>query len=118
MQTIKLSLGIDLRVVVPQTFLDSARTESRADTATPFLKQLEAKNPEDDDAFIAGLVSNAVRIYARHALVDFLTASGVGGTVSPVSVEVQEYSPPLEDDEAAHSVGRQVVAGMRLNSEA
>lgn len=92
MQTVKLTLSIDATIVVPEQFLNDMRSMANATDASPFLVQLQASTAEDDDAFIEGILKNGCRIGVRHALLDLLANSGLGGRVSPASVDVLDVS--------------------------
>lgn len=87
MQTFHIDLSLQTRVVIPQKFLDEARKEAQADTATPFLRQVQARFPDDDDRFMLAVVTNALRTQVRHDLLNFMLRSQIGGSVSPVKIE-------------------------------
>lgn len=94
MQTFKLSLGIDIKAIITQEFLDESRKEAQAEDASPFLKECQARFPEDDDQFMLMIVCNAFRTKTRHDITNFMLASGVGGTVSPVEILDREVHVP------------------------
>lgn len=96
MQTFKLDLGIEFRVVVPAGFLAEARKEAQAPEATEFLRQLQAAHVDDDDGFMLGLIKNATRTEVRRNLVGFLEQAGLGASVAPVRVPVFEALIPEE----------------------
>lgn len=98
MQTFKLSLGIDLKVVVPDHFLKAAREEAQKADTTVFLKGVQEAHPEDDDAFMLAIAKNALRNHVRTNTVRFIEASGLGGSVSPVAVEVLEFEIPSKEE--------------------
>jgi hypothetical protein len=94
MQTFNLSLALDIKAVITQEFLDESRKEARAEDATAFLKEAEARFPDDDDQFMLAIVTNAFRTKLRHDILYFMAASGVGGSVSPVQILKRECSVP------------------------
>lgn len=94
MQTFQINLGIDTRAVIPEQFLQEARKEAQAPDATPFLKAMQAKYPEDDDQFMLAVVKNAFRNHVRRSLLAFMMRSQVGGSVSPVKVSDEVVMQP------------------------
>lgn len=94
MQTFKVSLGIDIKAVITQEFLTESRKEAQGEEATPFLKECQARFPDDDDQFMLMIVCNAFRTQTRHGIMNFMMMSGVGGTVSPVEVLDREVHVP------------------------
>lgn len=98
MKTFKGTTSMDFKIVVPDQFLADLRAAAQADDATPFLKQLQERHPENDDAFLAALLSNGVRKYVRNAVAEFLVTSGLGCTLSPATITVTEA--PRDHDAA------------------
>lgn len=96
MQTFTVKLSVDIRAVITQEFLDESRKEAQAPEATAFLKEAQARFPEDDDQFMLAIVCNAFRTYSRQSLLDFMLKSGVGGTVSPVTILERACAVPKE----------------------
>lgn len=92
MQTLKLALALDVKIVVPEGFLQEARKEAQEPNTTPFLKEIQALYPEDDDQFMLALLKNATRVHLRGAVIDHLSRAGLGGTVSPVRYEELPYA--------------------------
>ena len=103
MQTFTVKLGVDIRAVITQEFLDESRKEALAEDATPFLKEAQARFPEDDDQFMLAIVCNAFRTYTRQTLLDFMLKSGVGGTVAPVTITERVCAVPKEFSQTAPS---------------
>jgi len=77
MQTFKLSCAFDVKAVITQEFLTESRFEAQAEGATEFLKECQARFPEDDDQFMLAIVCNAIRTRTRHDTLNFMLASGV-----------------------------------------
>ena len=90
MQTFKFGLQLQVTAVIMQQFLDEARKEAQKPDASLFLKTMQERFPDDDDAFMAAIVKNALRTTIKHQTVDFLMKSGVGGRVSPVQIISEE----------------------------
>lgn len=86
MQTFSLSLALNCTAVIAQNFLDEARKEAQDPNASLFLKTIQDKFPEDDDQFMLAIVKNAYRTTLRRGLLNFMSGSGVGGSVSPVQI--------------------------------
>lgn len=94
MQTFKLELGLSIKAVITQEFLDESRKEATAPEATAFLKAVQERFPEDDDQFMLAIVTNAFRTATRYGALNFMSASGVGGTVAPVEILAKEVRVP------------------------
>ena len=94
MQTFQISLALDIKAVVTQEFLAESRAEATAPEATAFLKECQARFPNDDDQFMLAIVTNAFRTKVRHDTLQFMLGSGVGGSVSPVQITKRECTVP------------------------
>lgn len=103
MQTFQVNLGVDIRAVITQEFLAESRKEAQAEEATPFLKEAQARFPDDDDQFMLAIVCNAFRTFTRQSLLDFMLKSGVGGTVAPVKIIDRICAVPKAFSETAPS---------------
>jgi hypothetical protein len=90
MKTLKGTLTIDFKAVIPQQLLDDMRAAALRPDATAFLLATQAKHPVNDDAFVAAILKNAVRHSTRDNLLALFHEAGVGGTVSPATVDVIE----------------------------
>lgn len=104
MQTFGLTLQLNITAVIPKQFLEEARREATAETATPFLKVIQEKYPEDDDQFMLAVLKNALRTGIRLDLIAFMARSSVGGRVSPVQVIAEEVHA------GANAVGEYIAA--------
>lgn len=96
MQTFTLGLNLNCSAVIAQRFLDEARKEAQAPDAPLFLKTMQEKFPEDDDQFMLAIVKNAFRTTLRRSLLDFMSRSGVGGSVSPVQIVAESITQPKD----------------------
>lgn len=100
MRTFKGAASLDFKVVVPDTFLAELRAAAQDEDASPFYKHVQAKHPVNDDEFLAAVLSNAIRINMRGRLLDLLAEVNLGGTVSPVKIDVLaaafEHDAPVE----------------------
>lgn len=90
MQTFKGSVTLDFKAVVPAQFLADLRRQAQAEDATPFLKQLQAAHPVNDDAFVGAVLKNGLRHSLRDSLIQLFVDSGLGGTVSPATIDIIE----------------------------
>lgn len=88
MRTFQGSASLSFKIVVPDSFLVSLREQAQAEDATPFLKAAQAQHPTNEDEFLAMILSNGTRIGVREQMVAQMTEAGLGGTVSPVKIEV------------------------------
>lgn len=130
MRTYKLELGIELRAVVPDSFIAQQLELCRKDDANPFQRKTVAArdenlsnllsqlddNAEDyaekyrdavasvDDEFGMAIIKNGLRYGVRHIVVDMLTESGIGCHMAPVTVPVAEYLIPDEKEEPSGEV--------------
>lgn len=96
MQTIRLHIGLDFEVTVPQASLDEFRTAAKSEAATEYLKKLDADNPKDDDAFMMALIIDNTRHRLRQYLLHTVEQVGLGCKVSPATVKVQDISDIVE----------------------
>lgn len=94
MQTFGLSLQLNLSAVIAQQFLDEARKEAQAPEASLFLKTMQEKYPDDDDQFMLAILKNALRTTLRLKTLEFMSRSGVGGSVSPVQIISESITQP------------------------
>lgn len=98
MQTIRLHLGLDFEVTVPQTSLDEFRAAAKSAEGTEYLKKLHADNPTDDDAFMMALVIDNTRFRLRQYLLHTVEQVGLGCKVSPATVKVRDVSDIVENE--------------------
>lgn len=105
MQTFKLALALDVKMVVPETFLQEMRKSAADEDASTFLKLTQEAHPEDDDAFILAVLKNGLRRHVRDSVIQLTRETGLGGTFAPVSVEVintdhelDSVAVPFEDE--------------------
>lgn len=94
MQTFGLSLQLNLSAVIAQQFLDEARKEAQSPEASLFLKTMQEKYPDDDDQFMLAILKNALRTTLRLKTLEFMSRSGVGGSVSPVQIISESITQP------------------------
>lgn len=90
MKTLKGNLSLDFKAIFTQQHLTDLRQEATAPNATPFLRNVQANHPVNDDAFLGAVLKNALRHFTRDAIVGLFNESGVGGTVSPASIDIVE----------------------------
>lgn len=88
MRTFQGTASLSMKFVVPEQFLALLRKQAQYDEPTPFLKQAQATHPTNDDAFLAMVLSNGTRIALRDVMLTQMSNSGLGGSVSPVKMEV------------------------------
>lgn len=95
MRTFKGQFSMDLKVVVPDEFLATLRHQAQVSdedatddqpAATPFLKQVQAQHPTNDDAFLEAVLRNGIRHMVRDNLLGQLQYAGLGGTISPAKI--------------------------------
>lgn len=98
MQTFKGTLKSDLRVVVPQQFLEAMREAAQDSDATPFLKQVQANHPVNDDAFIQAILKNGLRKNIRDRIIELFAEAHLGGTVSPATIDLVEVPHDFNSD--------------------
>lgn len=114
MRTFKGTITQDFKLILSPDFITAMRaqacttveTEIKTDEgvliavippASPFLQQLSAEHPTNDDAFAEGLIKNALRALHRNSTIDFIKRSaGVGGSVAPAQVSVLACVPGHE----------------------
>ena len=94
MQTFTVGLSLSVKAVITRDFLAESREEAQAPEATAFLQRAQELFPEDDDQFMLMVVTNAFRSSIRHSTLDFMSRSGVGGSVSPLTVTSTEVTMP------------------------
>lgn len=98
MRTFKGSFSTDVRIVVPDEFLNTLRHQAgiaediiedgevKVPKATPFLLQAQTMHPVNDDAFLEMVLANGIRHMVRNALVTELSYAGLGGSVAPLTI--------------------------------
>lgn len=91
MKTFKLGLALETRVVVPEQFLKEMREASLDPEATPFMKQLAAREL-DDETFLIAILKSGIRHTVRQSLLDlyYYSQPRLGGSVAPPSVSVED----------------------------
>ena len=94
MRTFKLELAIDMKAVVPDSWVKLMREQATAHDTTPFLKNAQEMFPEDDEEFALHILKHGVRHHIRAALQELFIASGLGCTLSPARATVIDRSPP------------------------
>lgn len=94
MRTFHLTLGLDMKAVVPEQFTQDIRAQATAEDASPFLKNAHEMFPEDDEQFTLHILKHGVRRNTRMALAELFESSGLGCTLSPVTAKVRDVSPP------------------------
>jgi hypothetical protein len=99
MQTFTGTLSTEFRIVVPEQFLAALRADAIAEGATERMKQLHAQHPVNDDAFVAAILKAGLRNCVRENIAELYVNSGLGGSVSPVKIEITEV-PDVEFDSA------------------
>lgn len=96
MRTFKLTLGMDVRVVVPDQFVADMREVAQQPDATAFLKKVQEDYPTDDETFILQIIKNGTRKHVRLSLASLYESSGLGCTLAPASLAVHDRCPPPE----------------------
>lgn len=119
MRTFHFDFAMQVRAVVPDTFLQQQLDAATADDRTVFQDQLlgkynaaaeEARGDEDKinaagDEFLLELLTNGLRKGLRGHAVAMLEASGIGGKVAPVEcVERIALAPALVDETVEDAV--------------
>lgn len=95
MKTFKITLGIDVKAVVPGHVTEAWRTDATSEEATPFLKNAQAMFPEDDEGFTMHILKHGCRSMVRQSLRTLLEGTGIGGTLSPASADTIDISSTL-----------------------
>jgi hypothetical protein len=113
MRTFKGIAELSFKIVVPAQFIAQFREAAQAEDASEFLKLTQARHPENDEAFGQAIISNALRRVIRNSMAEELHQVGLGGTVSPVTMEMVGMAP---DHDAP--VAPQVVEVSRKADEA
>lgn len=104
MKTFKGVISSDFRVVVPDQFIEGLRRDAKSEGAV-FLAIADKQHPVNDDAFVAAVLKNGMRQHLRATTAELFLNSGLGGTVSPATIEIVEVPHGFEDG----GVGVQVV---------
>lgn len=96
MRTFDLSATLDMpAVVVPEQFTKAMREQAQdVLTATPFLKDLQARYPEDDEAFTLAILKNGLRLTIRAAVLREFQEAGLGARIAPASIT--DRTPPRD----------------------
>lgn len=105
MKTFKGTASFDFKAVVPQQFLDTLREQAvDPEQTTPFLAEMNARHPKDDDAFLEAILKNGVRRNISDYIKGNFIAAGLGGSVSPARIEVTGMPPGFEDTKVVPQV--------------
>jgi hypothetical protein len=96
MKTFKGVISSDFKIVVPEQFVAGLRRDAKAEGAV-FLKIADTQHPVNDDAFVAAVLKNGMRQHLRATLAELFINSGLGGTVSPATIEIVEVPHGFED---------------------
>ena len=94
MRTFKLELALDMKAVIPDSWVKLMREQAAATDTTPFLKNAQEMFPEDDEEFALHILKHGVRRHVRDSLQELFIASGLGCTLSPARATVIDRSPP------------------------
>ena len=96
MRTFKLEVALDIRAVVPDSFVQQMRSEAQAEDATVFLQNTQEMFPlpTQDEDFILHILKHGVRRNVRQELVKMFAESGLGCTLSPARATIIDRSPP------------------------
>lgn len=95
MRTFKLELGLDMKAVVPDAWIEHMRgIAADPEQATKFLQNAQEMFPEDDEEFALHILKHGVRRHVRDSLQELFIASGLGCTLSPARATVIDRSPP------------------------
>lgn len=97
MRSFNLTIGTTATISVPDQFLADMRIDAKAEDAPPFLKAMQEQHPEDDDAFLLGILQNGVRIGVREELTRITQKAGMGLRLAPAQVLGTSRKPPPED---------------------
>lgn len=100
MKTFKLTLSIDLKAIVPEQFEQAMREVAEADDASEFLKNTLTQFEDDADGFILHVLKHGLRRCVRENVQALFEQSGIGGTLSPVTANVIDRSPPTNTEPA------------------
>lgn len=113
MRTLKFDLQVEIKAVVPESFVEAQIEAARSDDATKFQRQLIQKYDaamywrEDDeegasdarDQFLLELMGNGLRMGLRGHSLAMLEGSGIGGSVAPVQIlERIALKPEVEEE--------------------
>lgn len=91
-RTFNLDVQAQLKAVVPECFIQKMRTEAQDPvTTTPFLTSAQEMHPGDDDAFILMVLCNGLKLTTRHSIIELFEQSGLGCTISPVTLRKREF---------------------------
>jgi hypothetical protein len=93
MRTYKGMAELSFRVVVPDQVTADFRAACQQEDATQFMKMTHERHPMNDEAFMQAFISNAIRRVLRDSLAEELHHAKMGGTVSPVTIEIIGVAP-------------------------
>lgn len=94
MRTFKLTLSLDMKAVVPEQFTQSLREQAVAEDATDFLANAQKLFPDDDEGFTLHILKHGLRNNVRSEIAKLFERSGLGCTLSPVTAQVHDRTPP------------------------
>lgn len=95
-RTVRLALGVDVKVVVPGEWIKSMREQAKDPLqTTPFLVAVD-KQYEDDEDFCHAILKNGLRLQISNSVADLLHASNFTGSVSPVKIISVEPDLPAD----------------------
>lgn len=104
MRTYKGSVRFDVKIVAPDAFLADMRKWAQEEGASEFITLTNAKYPDNDDAFLMAVFKNGLRVAARANMLDLFAKTGLGGTVSPPTVEIIGGPPEFNADVAIQTL--------------
>jgi hypothetical protein len=113
MRTFHFDLALQVRAVVPESFLAAQIEAASADDNTPFQAQLlakyhaavEAARGDEDkisdagDQFLMELLGNGLRLGLRGHALAMLESSAIGGSVAPVEIVERIALKPIIEAE-------------------
>lgn len=88
MKTFKGNTTFEFKIVVPDQLLKDLRADAKLDLSSEFLRIADQRHPENDDAFLEAIIKHGVRASVKANLLELMANSGMGGTVSPPSVNI------------------------------
>jgi hypothetical protein len=107
MKTFRIKVETVLTVTVPDSFTEAMREDAQPQTIlnrdgddakvvepTPFLAQLQAQYPDDDEEFTRGIIRNGVRMCITSAIKNQFSTSGIGVRVAPAKLTDLEFVIP------------------------
>lgn len=97
MKTLSISIALSGKITVPDDIVKQLRTDAQSaaansDISKEFADQyaidMNAKYPEDDEAFVQALLKNALRSIIRTGFAEDVNRMGCGIKLAPAQVEV------------------------------